>query len=394
MTEAGEGVSDRARFGLGAAVTLAMILGGLVRAALPVLSTEVRAEFGLSRSGFGLILTLYLVAIALSAPIAGRLTDAAGGRRALLGRFAAAATGLMLISAAGTIWLLGLAVVFTGIGMAAGNPATNKLIADFVPAGERGTIMGVKQSGGQVGVLIAGAVLPALAGVWSWHTAVALLVVVPIGGALLLLTVVPPDPGRRRLRDVPQLRRTQLRSLLRFFTVAALMGAATQSSFGFLPLYAVEELGLTLTTAGFVAVVVAATSSIGRIIWARFTERTESAATSAVALATASAGAMALVAAAPSAGTWSIWVGAAAIGASAESWNAVANVAVVRITGSEPAGRASGLLMFVTLLAGAVGPYGFGALADATGSYGAAWAAVIACYGFGAAAAARWRATA
>jgi MFS family permease len=383
---------DRARFGLGSAVTLAMILGGLVRAGLPVLSTEVRAEFDLSRSEFGLILTLYLVAIALSAPLAGRLTDATGGRRALLARFAAATVGLLLIAGAGNVWLLGCAVVFTGIGMAAGNPATNKLIADHVPAGERGTILGIKQSGGQFGVLVAGAVLPALAGIWSWHVAVAVIAVVPIGGALLLMAAVPEDPARRPMRDVPRLQWSQHSHLVRFFVIAAFMGAAIQSAFGFLPLYASEQLGLSLTTAGLVTGVVAATSTVGRILWGRFTDNTSKIVTPAIAIAVASAGAAALIAAADSLGAWLVWLGAAALGASAESWNSVANVTVVRIMGAEPAGRGSGLLMFVTLLAGAVGPYGFGALTDGTGSYAAAWTAVIVTFGLAAASAARWRA--
>jgi MFS family permease len=381
------------RFGIGSAVTLAMILGGLMRAALPVLSTEIRAELGLSRSGFGLILAIYLVAIAISAPFAGRLTDAVGGRRILLVRFGAAAIGSLLIAGAGTAWSLGAAVVFAGIGMSSGNPGTNKLIADLVPEGERGTIMGIKQSGGQFGVLIAGAVLPVLAGVWSWHVAVALILVVPIGGALLLLSAIPEDPVRRKLSDVPRLAWSRQKSLVRFFGVSALMGAAIQSAFGFLPLYAAEELGFTLTTAGLVAVVVAMTSTVGRVFWARLSDVTDRPATPAVAIAVSSAVAVVLIAAADSSRAWLIWVGAAALGASAESWNAVANVTIVRITGTEPAGRASGLLMFVTLLAGAVGPYGFGVLADLTGSYGWAWMSLIVVYGCAAVTASRWRAT-
>ncbi|MDX1690689.1 MAG: MFS transporter [Acidimicrobiia bacterium] len=381
----------RSNLGLGAAVTLAMILGGLLRAALPVLSTQVRAEFGLSRTGFGLVLTGYLAAIALSAPLAGRLADAFGGRRALLARFAAAALGILLIATAPNAWLVGVAVAFTGAGMAAGNPATNKLIADLVPEGRRGTLLGVKQSGGQFGVLLAGAILPALAGVWSWRGAVAVVVIVPVSGALLLAAAVPRDPERRTLRSVPSLDRRQRGPLVRFFVVTGLMGAAIQSVFGFLPLYASEALGFSLASAGLVAVVVAATSTIGRVVWARATERAGRVASPATALAATAALAVALVALAEGAGGWLLWVGAALLGASAESWNAVANVAVIRIIGPSATGRASGLMMFVTLAAGAVGPYAFGALADTTGSYTTSWLAAIATYLIAAAVALRWR---
>ena len=55
------------------------------------------------------------------------------------------------------------------------------------------------------------------------------------------------------------------------------------------------------------------------------------------------------------------------------------------------AGRASGLLMFVTLLAGAAGPYAFGALTDSADSYLPAWSAVIVVFLVAAGVAVRWR---
>lgn len=383
--------TDHGTLGLGSALTLAMVFGGLVRAALPVMSTEIRAEFTLSRSGFGSVLSAYLVALALSAPAVGRMTDAVGGRRALLTRFAAASVGIALVVIAPTAWFLGAAVALTGVGMSAGNPGTNKLIADLVPPGRRGTIMGIKQSGGQLGVLVAGVALPFIAGSWSWRAAIAALLVVPIAGAVLLLAAVPEDPPRRRLREAPQLTQASRRDLRPFFTMAALMGMAIQAAFGFLPLYASERLGMSLPAAGLLAGVVAGTSTLGRIVWGRVTDRADHVTTPAAILAVTSAFGVAAIALAGAVGPWMVWVGAVALGLSAESWNAVANVILVRTVGPGVAGRASGLLMFVTLLAGAAGPYAFGALTDSADSYLPAWAAVIVVFLVAAGVAVRWR---
>ena len=45
-----------------------------------------------------------------------------------------------------------------------------------------------------MGVLLAGAVLPVLATIWSWEAAILAAVTMPAVTALLLVTMVPPDP--------------------------------------------------------------------------------------------------------------------------------------------------------------------------------------------------------
>jgi MFS family permease len=352
---------------------MAMIMAGVVRAALPVLGTDVRADLGLTRAEFGGVLTTFLVALAISAPLTGRLADTLGGRRMLFIRLGAASVGLVMTAAAPSLWWLGAAVAFTGIGLSAGNPATNKLIADHLPPGSRGTILGIKQSGGQMGVLLAGAVLPVLATIWSWEAAILAAVTMPALTALLLVTMVPPDPPRRTWRSSARLTDDERRGLGRLLVIGALMGAGIQSAFGFLPLYAVERLGLATTTAGLVAAAVATASSIGRVLWARAAERATTIAIPAGLLASGAATGVAMVGLSAVLGTWALWTGAVLLGGTAESWNAVANFAVIGIAGHESTGRATGVLNSVALAGGAVGPIVFGILVDATDSYVPAW---------------------
>lgn len=379
------------RAGLAAAVTMAMIMAGVVRAALPVLGTDVRTDLGLTRTEFGGVLTAFLVALAISAPLTGRLADTLGGRRMLFVRLGVASIGLTMTAAAPNLWWLGAAVAFTGLGLSAGNPATNKLIADHLPPGSRGTILGVKQSGGQVGVLLAGAVLPVLAATWSWQAAVLAAVIMPATTAVLLVTMVPPDPPRRAWRSSARLTDEERRGLRRLLLMGALMGAGIQSAFGFLPLYAVERLGLATTTAGLVAAAAAGASSIGRILWARATERATTVAIPAGLLATGAVAGVTLVGLSAALGTWALWAGAVLLGGTAESWNAVANFAVIGIAGLESTGRASGVLNSVALAGGAAGPIVFGVLVDATGSYVPAWIGCGAMFGAAGLTALLWR---
>ena len=382
------------RYGLTAAVTAAMVMAGVIRAALPVLGADVRGDLGLSRTSFGVILTTFLVALAISAPITGRLADTFGGRRTLFLRFGFAAGGLALTAAAPGFWWLGGAVAFTGFGLSAGNPATNKLIADHLPPGSRGTALGIKQSGGQVGVLIAGAVLPALATIWSWRVAVALAIIGPALAAIVLVRLVPPDEPRRAWRSSQPLGTAGRNGLTRLLIVGGLIGAGVQSVFGFLPLYAVEEIGMSTTTAGLVAATVAGTSSIARVLWARAGERSQTVATPAMILAVGATCGTLLIWSASRVGPATLWAGAIVLGSTAESWNAVANFAVIGIAGAASTGRASGVVNSVALGAGAIGPVIFGRLVDGFDSYTPAWIGCAAVFCIAGAAAASWRSVA
>ncbi len=376
-----------------AAMALVMVTGGFVRSALPVLSIFVIREFDLSASEFGLLLTLFMMSLTVGAPVTGRITDVVGGRRLLTARFVVVVFGLAAAAAAPSYLMLAVVVIITALSLGGGNPGTNKLIAQYVTAGHRGTVMGVKQSGGQLGVLVAGLVLPAIAVAASWRVSLVTGIVIPIVGLMLLLTVVPPDrPGAGRAGGTSTVAPFDSMVLRQIGLVGFAMGAGVSAVFGFLPLYAQEEVGMSSTAAGAVVSLMAFVGVGARILWGRQSERADHFSEPFALLALLSIGATAAIAAASTVGSLVLWIGAAAAGASLEAWNSVGNLAVVTLVDLQHAGKASGLVMLGFLLGGALSPFAFGYLVDISG-YGAAWTLVASCFAAALIVSLRWRHT-
>ncbi len=142
----------------------------------------------------------YLVVVALSQPIGGRIGDAIGHRRV----FVIGLAGFLVASALATLapWFAALAVMRLAQALFAGLmwPAASALLRDISGPERRGRVFG--WFGTAVG--LAAAVGPVVGGglvaVAGWRAI--FLVNVPIGAAALALTrrALRPDPPRRRAR--------------------------------------------------------------------------------------------------------------------------------------------------------------------------------------------------
>ncbi len=337
--------------------------------AFAVLARFIIDDLSLTRAELGWAVAAFSAMGALASPAIGRLTDVIGGRKAVAAIFAFSGVGILAISSATTyVWLIAAAAL-TGLGQASGNPGTNKLISVHVPEGRRGAVTGLKQSGVQAGVFLAGILLPAGAVAWGWRPTLA------VAGALSLLTfgivgvVVPPDPA-----PTPRSHRTTgvvwTSSIVWLMFYGFLMGAAGGAVNTYIPLYGEEGLGLSVTVAGLVAGLSGAVAFVARVVWARHAERESSyirSLTQIASFAVVFVGALLL---APVWGTWLLWVGALGLGASATSWNSVGMLAVMVYAGRGQAGGASGVVLLGFLGGLGVGPPAFGWSVDNFGSYG------------------------
>ena len=119
--------------------TLATALNYLDRQLLAALAPQIRAEFGLSNTDYGLLLSAFSIAYALSSPLAGMLIDRIGLNRGI-------SISVALWSLCGvTTGLVGnfpaLLAVRAGLGLAesGGIPASGKANALYIPPqrGER-----------------------------------------------------------------------------------------------------------------------------------------------------------------------------------------------------------------------------------------------------------------
>lgn len=359
-----------------------MGVGPLATYALSALSPFVIAEFGLTRTQFGMLATLSFVISASLSVASGSLIDRVGGRRVLVLLFVTGGSALLAVTVAPTYaWLL-VAMAATGFSQSLSNPVTNQVIAVLVPPGRRGLLMGIKQSGVQIGQFLAGATLPAAAAVVGWRAATSGSVLLAVVGVVLVLAVVPKRrPTAPAAAGDADVGRDALPHGVWWLTgYTLLMGAALQATNVYLPLYAFEEVGLSAVLAGATTGVMGAVGLVARIGWGRIAEYARSTRGPLLFLALAAITAVACLAAAGAGVPWLLWVGIAIHAATVMASNVVVMMAVVGLVPSEQVGRASGILALGMYVGFAAGPVSFGGLADITGNYAIGWGVLAGVY--------------
>jgi predicted MFS family arabinose efflux permease len=343
--------------------------------ALSSMSRFLIAEFALTKAQFGALATAFTLGSALTAPIAGRLTDRVGGRRLLAMHFLACSVGS--IGAALSIsyvWLL-VAVAAFGLVSSSSNPAANRLIAIAAPLGERGRMMGVKATGHPLMVTAAGVMLPSAAGAWGWRAAMMTGLAICAAGLLLVLRVPPDRPIRRHGASPPL--RVHLPISIKWLTMNAFaMGAGTAAVLAFLPLFAQDQVGMSVSRSGLLLALVGITSVVGRLIWGRRSNRATHVSVALNWLSGISIGATVALGLAPLVGEWLAWLAAGFAGVSMAAWNAVGMTAIVEEVDTSVAGVTSGIVMSGFLAGWMITPPVFGLVVDSTGSYSLAWTLV------------------
>jgi predicted MFS family arabinose efflux permease len=337
-------------------------------------------DFELSRSQLGLLTTLFFAVGGILSLVAGPMVDRFGGRKVMLGAFGIICLALLGMAGAPSYTILLVAAAFGGISIATVNPTTNKLVAVHLPPGQRGVIMGVKQSGVQIGAFAAGAILAPLAAWLGWRAALVLAASVPLLGALGTLSFVPPDQIDASSHDASNERQVPMTRAVWWLTAYAfLMGSGISAVTAYLPLYAVERLDFSVQTAGAVAAVIGLVGIAGRIAWGFISERRSGFVTPLLVMAIGAVASVLLLMAAEASPAL-IWLGGLLLGATAVTWNSVGMLAVIATTGPAAAGRASGYVLF-GFYGGFVGsPLLFGTLVDNTGRYVIAWTIVAAIF--------------
>jgi len=386
--------APRSEIGFVVTLTVGMAACTLLPYALGALGPFITDDLGITRTALGSLTTVtYAVGAALS-PLAGPLVDRFGGRRSLVVSFATGALGVAVAAAAGRHYagLVAGSAVF-GVSVAFGNPATNQLAAHGVAVGRHGLVTGVKQSGVQAGAFLAGLVLPAAAGAFGWRAALGGCALAGSAGLVCTGRFVPRPSaaggvsGGGRDREVRAAEgggaaagRRLDRGVNRLTVYALLMGFGVGAVGAYLPLYAVEELGLTRATAGLAAALVGFVGIIARVAWGRRQDRTATPVIRSLGtLAAGSVAAALLLWGASSLGRGLLWPGAALFGATAVAWNALGMLSIVRDVEISVAGRASGRVLLGFYVGFLAGPVTFGWAVDHVG-YGAGWGAVTAAF--------------
>ena len=231
------------------ALTMATIL------ALPVMAPAVSADTGLPASFLGAYSFLMWSFAMLASGVIGDFIGRVGALRTVQASLALGALAL-LCAATGHVVGLAAAPPLMGIACAIETPASSDVLARVTPQAHRTFIFSLKQTGVQLGGMIAGVAFPAALPALGWRGAMAAL------AALLVAWAFALEPLRRRLdRRAPRshppggnrgsfarIRRTPA---LRDLAIASFVFHALQICLNtFLVAYLVGDHGYTLAAAG------------------------------------------------------------------------------------------------------------------------------------------------
>jgi sugar phosphate permease len=363
-----------------------MAIAAIVVPSLGALSSFIIDELGITRTQLGWLFASVSLASAVLAPTSGNLADRHGGRRMVLTLLTIGVLVLLGLAVAPTFQALFAMGLLAGAMNSIGNPATNWLIASKLPIGERGLIMGIKQSGIPAGIALAGVFFPLAAQAMGWRAALAVASLAPAAILLFVRRVLPPDAPRRS-GSLVRVSASEFSLTKTGPSVAALvvysflMGLGDVAIIAFGPLYLQEVIHWDVALAGR-AIAVAGALGIGaRILWSVWAERRQRLPLTLVVMACSSFCAAAAFWIASATTDLLVWLGIALFGSVSFAWNAIVYLIAISSGRIANPGGSSGWVMLGFMTGNTVGPIAFGYTVDLTGSYDAGWIMVLTSFG-------------
>lgn len=349
------------------------------------LAPFLQEDMGISRAQVGLFTSaIYLGGMTVSLP-AGWLTDRLGVRRLLVlgpliqGVFFALFPSVSSFHA--VFWLVAL----SGVGYGFMNPVVIKALLNWFTARDRATAVSIKQTGVTAGAALAAAILPSLALVLSWRSAVPLvgLAVVGVGIACLLIYRNPPlEVEEKRAEQRSKAARASLRKLLTnrnmvlLGVMSAFLAIVHFSIATYLVLFLKESRSFSAVVAGSYLAATQMGATVGRVVWAVVSDRLLGGRRKIVfywicLLAAALTLVMALLTATMP--RWLLLPLVMLLGSSALAWQGVYLTFCGELAGKEQAGTAIGMAATMGYVGIIVGPPLFGLVVDVSGTYTLAW---------------------
>jgi MFS family permease len=397
---------DKVRPDLVAALMLAMGAGTIVQFAIPALGPVIVRDLGFARAELGGIMAAYYVAASVLSPIAGRFADRTSQRAGLLACFVLGTVGLVVVSGSSGAVPMMLAVVVGGAGAALVNPATNRVILVDVPIRARGLVTGLKQSGVQLATIGSGLLLPSLALMLGWRTAMLVMALIVASIAPITLRVRParrttlgpasPMPtattaaGPATTSTPDHAGGARASGLNALCVFGGLMGAGMASVSTYLPIFVVDTGGWDIRTAGLLMATLASAAVAARLAWGHIADRGVRPTRILTLLGVLATVAASLLLLDPLRAPWAVWVAVLLLGISGSGWHGLAMMSAMTIAGPGRAGWATGRVIAAFYAGLALSPVPVGLLADLTGSFTASWLSVCACFATAGVTIGRW----
>lgn len=351
--------------------TTAQAVASCLTFGLPFLLPYFRRTEGLTLAQGGALVAAPSLGMVLTLIAWGAFADRYGERVAIV--LGLGLTGLFGLASAGMSSVASQAVFFALMGAAAGsvNSASGRLVMGWFGAHQRGLAMGIRQTGQPLGIALAGALLPPLAGVGGIRLALAVpatICLVVTAAVALLAADAPHEKVEKHLRPRSPYRRL---ILWRLHSASALLVVPQFATVAFSAEYLVSERGWDATTAGQLLAVVAIGGAGGRMAAGRWSDIAGSRLAPMRLIAMGSCVSMLFVALTASAEISLVVIALAVASIVAVSDNGLGFTATAELAGREWSGRALGVQNTMQNVAGFATAPLVGALA---GWLGFAWA--------------------
>ena len=344
---------------------------------MPVLLPFVKDAFHLTFAEAGLVANFSFVGGFLTIALAGLAVDSLGDRFVLV--LGGVLTGVFAMAAGlvPSFWLLLLLLALMGVGIAMPTPAGSVAVRNAFPLRLRGSVMSIRQTGIPLGAFFAALLLPPIALVGGWRAGLiaagALSVLVAIAALVVYRTAGRPQPVAGQGRGFRKVmnRDSMLAAAGGVFLVAAQMCILT-----YVVTFLVHDRGLQLPAAAAFLALAQLVGAGGRILWGVVSDRLLSGSRRIALILAAATGATGslILAVLPAAAPLPL-VGAALLVCTlgAVGWNGVQISFLSELARPGSQGRGVGLALMIQQPGILAGPFFFGLVVDATGSFRPAW---------------------
>ena len=243
---------------------------------LPSILPLLLEQFGLSYKSAGVILTLYLGAIALFSFIFGKLTDSLSPFTLIGGGFLIASLGFFLLGWAGNVFVFIFFLFVAASGVSTYHPAAYALVSDSTDK-QKGTQLGNFEFWGALGIFIMFLLYGALLQKISWR---GILYVTAFPGIIIgyCFLKIFPRPGKEKQPHFSSSPRETGSSLslgvqILFFLALALRILSITAIVNFAPTYLVKERAFSPSSANLVTGVLFLGGMLATLVLGRLVDR-------------------------------------------------------------------------------------------------------------------------
>jgi sugar phosphate permease len=252
--------------------------------------------------------------------------------------------------------------------------ASGRAVMGWFARTERGLALGIRQMALPLGGALASVALPHLAGLGglrgAFLTLAGLCLTAAVAAGLLMRDAPPPD---RPVPVVPAPPPMRDRRLWRLGAAGALLVAAQASMLGFIVLFLHDARGVSAALAAGVLAAVQLIGAGARIVAGRRSDVEGLRIAPMRRIAVRNTALLAVTAALAGASGWLLYPALLFTAVSTMTWNGLAFTAAAEISGRARAGTAMSLQNTILAVGGALAPFAFGAVVEAT-SWTAAFA--------------------